>query len=494
MVGGESGGFCAQGEKTVAKNILIFSDGTGQAGGFMPDETRSNVYKLYRATRVCPDTNIKPEEQLAFYDAGLGSRGDVGGKSQGFRRRIYNILSQATGLGITQNIIDCYAAIVRMWEPGDRIFLFGFSRGAYTARCVAGVLYYCGVPTKMKDGSQLRRDPKSANIIATGAVKEVYQYGSSIKGDPLKNKRMERAFRFRSEYGSGTTTGSNGSPYFIGVWDTVATLGAGWGGLAGVALAHAMLALIIAFALSAGAKYLPFGSYLDFSYPTYFLSLLIGIPLFLYVIASLKYKQPISLKTYRMAFYNTNLDPAVAYARHALSIDENRKDFPRVPWAEEPAVNALVSDTRRGPVRFKQIWFAGNHSDVGGSYAENESRLSDISLSWMVEEATNVPHPILVDYSVLNLHPSSAGPQHDERENFIDSMPAWLTNLMLRFLPRSRVGWAEGFRAPPNDAPQHTSVIERFSHQGVLIYGTFSKYRPHNLRKHEDVWRLYEAQ
>jgi hypothetical protein len=40
----------------MAKNILIFSDGTGQAGGFMPDETRSNVYKLYRATRVCVRT------------------------------------------------------------------------------------------------------------------------------------------------------------------------------------------------------------------------------------------------------------------------------------------------------------------------------------------------------------------------------------------------------------------------------------------------------
>ena len=149
------------------KNILIFSDGTGQAGGFMPDETRSNVYKLYRATRVCPDTKINPSEQLAFYDAGLGSKGDVGGKSHGIWRRLYNILSQATGLEITRNIIDCYAEIVRLWEPGDRIYLFGFSRGAYTARCVAGVLYYCGVPTKMKDGSALRRDPKSANIIAT---------------------------------------------------------------------------------------------------------------------------------------------------------------------------------------------------------------------------------------------------------------------------------------------------------------------------------------
>jgi hypothetical protein len=61
-------------EDRMPKNILIFSDGTGQAGGLRPDENRSNIYKLYRATRCGPDTAIDPREQLAFYDAGLGSR------------------------------------------------------------------------------------------------------------------------------------------------------------------------------------------------------------------------------------------------------------------------------------------------------------------------------------------------------------------------------------------------------------------------------------
>jgi len=53
------------------KNILIFSDGTGQAGGISVDERRSNIYKLYRATRVGPDSIIKPAEQVAYYDAGV---------------------------------------------------------------------------------------------------------------------------------------------------------------------------------------------------------------------------------------------------------------------------------------------------------------------------------------------------------------------------------------------------------------------------------------
>ena len=83
---------------------------------------------------------------------------------------MHNVASQATGLGITTNIIDCYAAIIRMWEPGDRIFLFGFSRGDYTVRCLAAVLGQCGVPTAMADGTPLRRDVGPTPRLASDAV------------------------------------------------------------------------------------------------------------------------------------------------------------------------------------------------------------------------------------------------------------------------------------------------------------------------------------
>ena len=56
------------------KNILIFSDGTGEAGGLTPDENVSNIYKLFRATRCGPDSDIDPRDQLTFYDPGLGSQ------------------------------------------------------------------------------------------------------------------------------------------------------------------------------------------------------------------------------------------------------------------------------------------------------------------------------------------------------------------------------------------------------------------------------------
>src|SRR6266481_2109187 len=125
-------------------NIVIYSDGTGQRGGLMFDERRSNIYKLFRATRCGPDSSVNPAEQLTFYDPGLGTqpagRGGGAGILAFLWRALYNLVSQATGLGITRNLVDCYAAIIRMWRPGDRIFLFGFSRGAYTVRCLGAIL------------------------------------------------------------------------------------------------------------------------------------------------------------------------------------------------------------------------------------------------------------------------------------------------------------------------------------------------------------------
>jgi uncharacterized protein (DUF2235 family) len=102
-------------EVALPKNIIVFSDGTGQAGGVALDERRSNIYKLYRATRVGPDSCINPAEQLAYYDAGLGSRPPSGGVIKTFIRMAHNFLSQATGFGLTTNVIDCYEMILQLW-------------------------------------------------------------------------------------------------------------------------------------------------------------------------------------------------------------------------------------------------------------------------------------------------------------------------------------------------------------------------------------------
>src|SRR5467141_4047006 len=94
-------------------------------------------------------------------------------------RWVYNKISQATGLGITANIVDCYAALIRLWRPGDDIYLFGFSRGAYTVRCLASVVGMCGIP--QADGDQkIKLDLASSRRIARRAVKSVYQYTHSV--------------------------------------------------------------------------------------------------------------------------------------------------------------------------------------------------------------------------------------------------------------------------------------------------------------------------
>ena len=80
------------------KNIVIFSDGTGQRGGILVDERRSNIYKLYRASRCGPDSCANPDHQVAFYDPGIGTLPSGSGFIENLTRRIYNLVSQALGV------------------------------------------------------------------------------------------------------------------------------------------------------------------------------------------------------------------------------------------------------------------------------------------------------------------------------------------------------------------------------------------------------------
>ena len=130
------------------------------------------------------------------------------------------------------NMIDCYAAIIRLWRPGDRIYLFGFSRGAYTVRSLAAVIANCGIPTHLPDGQPVKLDSESSRKLASYAVKHVYQFTSSRprhaatqRQQFLLQTRDLIAQRFRRDHQSaGNTTPANVYPYFIGVFDTVAAL------------------------------------------------------------------------------------------------------------------------------------------------------------------------------------------------------------------------------------------------------------------------------
>jgi uncharacterized protein (DUF2235 family) len=160
------------------KNIVIFSDGTGQEGGKGHD---TNIYKMFN---MVEDRTTK---QIAFYDRGLGT---------GWRK----ISGLIGGFGISKNIRECYEFIFNNFQAGDQIFLFGFSRGAATVRSLSSFIHYFGVL------------PKSRPEL----IKKAY----SIYKENNEEKRKRRAEEFIEKHHTMWTRIK-----VLGCYDTVAALG-----------------------------------------------------------------------------------------------------------------------------------------------------------------------------------------------------------------------------------------------------------------------------
>lgn len=473
----------------MAKNILIFSDGTGQAGGLRPDQRLSNIYKLYRASRTGPDSTIDPARQIAFYDPGLGSAEIPSPGLLQVATVIRKYLSSALGVGLTRNVADCYEHILKVYEPGDRIFLFGFSRGAYTVRSVAGVLNLCGVPIKDADGKPIPRAGRALRRIADEAVHDVYEHGAGGERAKYEPEREEKARRFRLKYGtqdeeSGQNLRGNAPPHFIGVFDTVAALGTS-------GLKRLIILFLAALGLAAGAAV---GAWLVSAlFPLGFWCSSIGLlgaaglvvliaacRLHLKVIRDFPAKGNISWhwSAWRFKHYDQFLDPRVHFARQAISIDETRKDFALVGWGRTSDVQVAA------PNWLVQKWFAGNHSDIGGSYPETESRLSDIALKWMATEVEGIPNGLIIDWSKLNLFPDPSGMQHCEVTELLDKYPAWVPVGMRR-------SWDEQPRMDIRIENCHPSVRERLALPSILKCGAQQPYRPYPLRNDPELAKLY---
>lgn len=115
------------------KNIILCADGTWDS---TTDDT--NVVKLYRAL-------INDALQVAYYDDGVGSDGT----------EVQKLMGGAFGDGLVAKVQDGYSKIAQVYNPGDNIYIFGFSRGAYTARSVAGMIATCGLPPGSFDNNVL---------------------------------------------------------------------------------------------------------------------------------------------------------------------------------------------------------------------------------------------------------------------------------------------------------------------------------------------------
>jgi uncharacterized protein (DUF2235 family) len=165
------------------KRIAIFADGTWNS----PEQGgATNVLQMARAVQPEMDGT----EQVAFYDWGVGTD----------RKKIAGGI---TGAGIDKNIMDCYRFIVHNYNEGDKLFFFGFSRGAYTVRSLAGFIRNCGL---------LKR--KHANQIP--AAYRLYR-----KRGKTSSPDETQAVKFRKDYAVANITPIE----FVGVWDTVGALG-----------------------------------------------------------------------------------------------------------------------------------------------------------------------------------------------------------------------------------------------------------------------------
>src|SRR6266508_3819210 len=120
------------------KNIILCSDGTGNTA---IKGRGTNVFKLFEALDLTSYRgNPDRDPQVAFYDDGVGT--------QDFKP--LKIFAGMTGYGLSRNVKQLYKELVRVYDPGDRIFLFGFSRGAFTVRTLTGLIARCGVLDRRK--------------------------------------------------------------------------------------------------------------------------------------------------------------------------------------------------------------------------------------------------------------------------------------------------------------------------------------------------------
>jgi uncharacterized protein (DUF2235 family)/membrane protease YdiL (CAAX protease family) len=169
------------------RNLVLCLDGTGnEVNGNL-----SNVLKLFRIVD-------KEANQLVFYDPGVGTVGQPGWWSQA-KQKTRAVLGLALGLGLDDNVLNAYSWLCKNWRPGDEVYIFGFSRGAYTARVLAGFIHLIGL---------LR--PEQLNICgyALVAYKRCADSGDMSIGWDFKRVTGARSMPIR----------------FVGCWDTVASV------------------------------------------------------------------------------------------------------------------------------------------------------------------------------------------------------------------------------------------------------------------------------
>ena len=284
------------------KRIVLCFDGTGNV---VRPEGNTNVLQLFR--RI----NYDPDRQLTYYDPGVGTFSSAGAWTP-VAQWVSRLLGLAFGAGLRTNLEEAYTFLINNWNPGDQVYIFGFSRGAYTARAMAGLLCRIGI---------IR--PGADNLVRYAVSTYARRRSKWSDAD------WKQAAQYKNAFGRPVDGKFEVPVTYLGVWDTV--------------------------------------------------------------------KAPGLLRR-SMTWPDTRVLKNVVAGRHAVSIDEKRRPY-REYLVDEKAVG-----------RIDEVWFAGVHSDVGGSYLDPPS-LGDITLNWMAEGARKAglefrddrPFPVLTPGHAVGL-------------------------------------------------------------------------------------------
>ncbi len=274
------------------KRIAIFIDGTWNR----PDaEHPTNVVRL---SRCLFGSDVDGNTQQVIYSPGVGS----GTGSNWVGKKLDRILGGALGWGLTNIIEDAYRNLVFAYEPGDEIYIFGFSRGGFAARSLAGLIRSCGIPPRR----HLNRIPQAiARYVSRDADTKPDDPSSYLFREDFAPYTATSASEFKWRRDRGATEAINLSITYLGIWDTVKALGL--------------------------PKFVPGAAHFNAKYE----------------------------------FHDADLSRSVSAARHAIAIDERRKTFPSSPWANLDRLNS-DADPVKGPDYAQQWFPGNHGSIGGG--------------------------------------------------------------------------------------------------------------------------------
>lgn len=357
---------------TEPRNLVICCDGTGNVLGNQYD---TNVVKL---ARLC----VNDATQLVFYDPGVGTASGLPSVDllEGVQSTLGMISGMAFGRGVYENISQAYEFLVENYRKGDRIFLFGFSRGAFTVRCVSGLVTEYGI---VRPSSLPLLPLMVRNFFVPhdqGTEQALVRHEAALRKPRMQKPEAEnnrRTFNQDVRDHFADQDGRDAEIHFIGVWDTVASVG--------------------------GVRPMEFATRL---------SVLKGKP-------------------YR-------------HVRHAVSDGEYRAKYSPRLYVGQTRAEPRGEGKEREP-SFKQLWFPGVHSDVGGSY--KEAGLSDGALAWMLAELAE-----LGDHG-LRLMPNA----EQQRDWPRDPQPLSIAHDQALVSPLWALTGLQR-RMPPTAAEQHESL------------------------------------